>query len=79
MPALRFRESRSQSTLLGVGGASVLLLLCIPLLHGSLDSGVAAPLGRFSSSVGMAMNAAVATAGLHLMLVLFPRCFSLGR
>ena len=79
MPALGFRESRSQTTLLGVGGASLLLLLCIPLLRGSLDSGIASPLGHFSSAVGMAMNAAVAVAALHLLLKLFPRCFTLGR
>ena len=79
MSAPKFRESRSQTTLLGIGGAAVLLLLCIPLLHGSLHSGVAAPWGPFSSSIGMALNAAVATAGLHTILVLFPYCFSLGR
>lgn len=79
MPALTFQDSRSQSTLLGIGTASVLLLLCVPLLHGSLDSGIAAPLGQFSSCIGMAMNAAVATAGLHMILVLLPKCFTLGR
>lgn len=79
MPSLKLRESRHQSVLLGLGGASVLLLLCIPLLHGSLDSGIPAPLGHFSSCIGMALNAAMATAGLHVILTMFPHCFTLGR
>lgn len=65
--------------MIGTLAALVFLLLCIPLLPGGVDAGVRGTLGQFSSSAGMIMNAAVATAALHLILVQFPYCFTLGR
>ena len=79
IPNLKLRENKAEGLVIGTLAALVFLLLCIPLLPGGLDSGVRGTLGQFSSSAGMAVNATVATGGLHLMLTHFPRCFTLGR
>ena len=79
IPSLRSREDPDEGVMIGVLAGLVFLLLCIPLLPGGLDSGVQGRLGGLSSTAGMALNAAVATAGLHLLLTHFPRCFTLGR
>lgn len=79
IPDLKFRESKSEGAVIGTLAALVFLLLCIPLLPGGVDAGVRGSLGQFSSSAGMVMNAAVATAALHLVLTQFPRCFTIGR
>ena len=79
IPDMKFRESKSEGAVIGSLAALVFLLLCIPLLPGGVDAGVSGSMGQFSSSAGMVMNAAVATAGLHLILTQFPRCFTLGR
>lgn len=79
MPSLKLRENKSEGAVIGTLAALVFLLLCIPLLPGGVDAGVRGTLGQFSSSAGMIMNAAVATAALHLILVQFPYCFTLGR
>ena len=65
--------------MIGILAALVFLLLCIPLLPGGLVILVPGWLGHFSSTAGMALHAAVATAVLHLMLTHFPKCFTLGR
>ena len=65
--------------MIGTMAAMLFLLLCMPLLPGGLTPGVREWLGHFSSTAGMALNAVVATAVLHLMLLHFPRCFTLGR
>lgn len=79
IPNLKLRENRGEGAMIGTLAALLFLLLCIPLLPGGLHSGVRGLFGHVSSTAGMAMNAVVATAILHLMLTYFPRCFTLGR
>lgn len=79
MPSLKLQEFRGEAFLVGTLAALVFLLLCMPLVPGALSLGIKEKLGHFSSTFGMGLNAAVATAVLHLMLQHFPRCFTLGR